>query len=191
MICHESLDKSFTQGRYLSTRYRRCTMDTERTLNINIAENDARYLFDLAAEHGISMAELIENFLNDLSGGNRRNGSDESRLAKNWFDRCWFGMFPEETFVHYLLERSEMDEFMDELEYFEDLKEILRETDDEGEKAGYQMDCEQSKNELENYYQKYLKRYSKHEKTQSFDDSLRMVRKYRQKLFDWMNGVDE
>lgn len=37
-------------------------------------------------------------------GGTYSNGSDERMYAEQWFERCWFGMFPDFTFLKYLIE---------------------------------------------------------------------------------------
>ncbi len=37
-------------------------------------------------------------------GGTYSNGSDERDRASDWFERCWFGMFPENTLLRHLLE---------------------------------------------------------------------------------------
>lgn len=46
----------------------------------------------------------MENFIGDLVGGTYSNGSAEREYADNWFNRCWFAMFPEDSLLNYLLE---------------------------------------------------------------------------------------
>ena len=43
-----------------------------------------------------TIGELIENFVGDLVDGTYSNGSDERMYAQQWFERCWFGIFPED-----------------------------------------------------------------------------------------------
>lgn len=38
-----------------------------------------------------------------MVGGTYSNGSDERMYANQWFERCWFGMFPEPTLLNHLL----------------------------------------------------------------------------------------
>ena len=50
-----------------------------------------------------TIGELIENFVGDLVDGTYSNGSDERMYAQQWFERCWFGIFPEPTLLNHLL----------------------------------------------------------------------------------------
>lgn len=63
----------------------------------------------------MTVSKLLENFIADLIDGTFSNGSDERDLAKQWFNRCWFGMFPEKTFLNFLLE----DLFVDLFDFLE------------------------------------------------------------------------
>lgn len=58
----------------------------------------------------MTVGELIENFIGDLVCGTYSNGSDERMYAEQWFERCWFGMFPDLTFLRYLIEWGGLDE---------------------------------------------------------------------------------
>lgn len=49
------------------------------------------------------MEDLPENFIGDLVGGTYTNGSDERDFAGKYFERCWFGMYPETTLLNWLL----------------------------------------------------------------------------------------
>ena len=59
--------------------------------------------------------------------------SEQCNKAQAWFERCWFGMFPEDTFLHYLIEWGMLESFIDEVEYTDQLKDELKE---EQEAAG-------------------------------------------------------
>ena len=86
----------------------------ERTITIRLTESDCKTLMNKCGEHGITINELFENFAGDLAEGSYTNGSDERRAANDWFDRCWFGMFPERTLLNHLLNLG-----YDPEEYFE------------------------------------------------------------------------
>ena len=74
-------------------------------------------------EHGLTIGELIENFVGDLVGGTYSNGSDERDYADQWFERCWFGMFPEPTLLNHLLNLGyEPEHYLDMLENVETIK---------------------------------------------------------------------
>lgn len=75
----------------------------ERTITVKLSDADCERLARKCGEHGLTVGELIENFIGDLVGGTYANGSDEEMYAKQWFDRCWFGSFPEPTLLNHLL----------------------------------------------------------------------------------------
>ena len=64
-------------------------------------------------------------------GGTYSNGSDERDYADQWFERCWFGMFPEPTLLkmcirdrlnHLLNLGYEPEHYLDMLENVETIK---------------------------------------------------------------------
>ena len=75
----------------------------ERQITISLSDSECNTLLNKCGEHGITINELFENFAGDLAGGSYTNGSDERMRAGKWFDRCWFGMFPEKTLLNHLL----------------------------------------------------------------------------------------
>lgn len=95
----------------------------ERTVTLNLSDSDCERISRLAGEHSLTVGELLTNFIGDLVGGTYSNGSDERDKANEWFERCWFGMFPEETLLrHLLLLGHDVDDFLtacDELKYYD------------------------------------------------------------------------
>lgn len=81
----------------------------ERTIKIRLSDADCDRIAKRAAIDGISVGQLIENFIGDLVNGTYSNGSDERLFAKRWHDRCWFGMFPENTLLRYLVDDMDYD----------------------------------------------------------------------------------
>lgn len=75
----------------------------ERTISIMLSDEDCERLSVLCGRHGLSAGSLIENFIGDLIGSSRSNGSDERAFAQRWFERCWFGMDPEYTLLNHFL----------------------------------------------------------------------------------------
>lgn len=71
----------------------------ERKITVKLSDADCDRLARKCGEHGLTIGELIENFVGDLVGGTYSNGSDERDYADQWFERCWFGMFPEPTLL--------------------------------------------------------------------------------------------
>ena len=81
-----------------------------RTIEVKLSDADVKRISEKAAAHGLTVGELIENFIGDLVCGTYSNGSDERMCAEQWFERCWFGMFPDLTFLRYLIEWGGLDE---------------------------------------------------------------------------------
>lgn len=75
----------------------------ERNITVKLSDADCERICNLCGEHNISIANLVESFIGDLVGGTYTNGSDERMYARNYFERCWFGMFPEQTLLNWLL----------------------------------------------------------------------------------------
>lgn len=73
---------------------------------------------------------FIENFVGDLVGGTYSNGSDERDYADRWFERCWFGMFPEPTLLNHLLCFGyDPEDYLNTLDNIETIKEDIKITE--------------------------------------------------------------
>jgi hypothetical protein len=87
-----------------------------------LSDADCKRISEKAGKHGITVGQLLENFIGDLVDGTYSNGSDERYRADQWFERCWFGMFPEDTLLKYLLEYDyDIDDFVtiyEEVQYY-------------------------------------------------------------------------
>ena len=75
----------------------------ERTVTVKLSDADCDRITDLCGRHNISVSYLIESFIGDLVNGTYTNGSDERDYARSYFERCWFGMFPEGSLLNFLL----------------------------------------------------------------------------------------
>ena len=93
----------------------------ERTIILKLSDADCESIFKLCGKHSITVASLLEGFIGDLIGGTHTNGSDERGYAKRYFERCWFGMFPEPTLLSWLLNRG-YDVYGDFLEVIENVE---------------------------------------------------------------------
>lgn len=79
-----------------------CTIRARR-FNLELSDADVYRVAVEAAKGGISVEELLQNFIGDLVSGTYSNGSDEREFARRWYDRCWFGGYSEtKTFLQYL-----------------------------------------------------------------------------------------
>lgn len=85
----------------------------DRTITLRLSDADCERIARKAGEGGLTVGELLENFIGDLVGGTYTNGSDERMYAQDWFERCWFGGCPGNTLLRHLLERGEdVDDFL-------------------------------------------------------------------------------
>ena len=119
----------------------------ERKITVKLSDADCDRLARKCGEHGLTIGELIENFVGDLVGGTYSNESDERDYADRWFERCWFGMFPEQTLLsHLLCNGYEPENYLDLLdcikyaeydkerakevpeEYYEEVQKIVKDT---------------------------------------------------------------
>ena len=71
----------------------------ERMLKINLSDEEIEDLGRMAGAANLTVAELLENFVADLTASNRRNGSDECDYADTWFERCGFDNYAEQIFI--------------------------------------------------------------------------------------------
>ena len=78
--------------------------EKERQIAINLSESDCNYLTYLCGEVGISIGKLIETFLYDLISNEKAQGSDESKLVRDWFDKCDFSRLSNNYLLSHLIE---------------------------------------------------------------------------------------
>lgn len=121
-------------------------MGEKRKINVelNLYEEDLKKVLNICGAHDLELGQLLENFISDLVDGKQRNGSDEVDLAGKWFQRCWFGMFPEETFLRYVINYNGVEVVYNAICEMEEMEEYLKkiENDPEYEKE-YIYDCKQ------------------------------------------------
>lgn len=102
-----------------------------RTIEVKLSDADVKRISEKAAAHGLTVGELIENFIGDLVCGTYSNGSDERMYAEQWFERCWFGMFPDLTFLRYLIEWGGLDEVIGAWENIKSTEENIQTSEEE------------------------------------------------------------
>lgn len=62
----------------------------DRLLNLRLSDADVQRLSEAAGKVGLTVSQLLENFIGDLVDGTYSNGSDERLLANQWLERCGF-----------------------------------------------------------------------------------------------------
>ena len=97
-----------------------------RTIKVKLSESDVKRISEKATAHGLTVGELIQNFIDDLVRGTYSNGSDERMYTVQWFNRCLFGMFPDLTSLRYLIEWGGLDEVIYAWENIESTEESIQ-----------------------------------------------------------------
>lgn len=98
-----------------------------RTITVNLSDADVKRLAEKSGESGLTISELLENFIGDLVDGTYSNGSDERMYAEQWYQRCWFAMFSDDTFLKFLLLWGDLDDFIDLMNKIESRKKEIAE----------------------------------------------------------------
>ena len=102
-----------------------------RTIEINLSDADVKRISEKAEGHGLTVEELLKNFIGDLVDGTYSNGSDERMYANEWFDRCYFGAVPDYTFLKYLIEQDDVERVIEALKFIEEGKQEIAEIEEE------------------------------------------------------------
>ncbi|WP_160688288.1 molecular chaperone GrpE [Clostridium sp. C2-6-12] len=162
----------------------------ERTIKLKLSDADCERISNYVGKHGITVSQLFENFVGDLVSGTYSNGSDERYMAEQWFNRCWFGMFPEETLLKYLLEYGiNVEDFLssyDEVEYYKaNPEEYVDELEEAKENGEEMLDFEEE-------YHEYIDEFIDNHKDIDMEKEIELCREW---LADFKNmkgiSVDE
>ena len=94
---------------------------------MNLSDADVKRLAEKSGEGGLTISELLENFIGDLVDGTYSNGSDERMYAEQWYQRCWFAMFSDDTFLKFLLLWGDLDDYIDLMDELESNKKEMAE----------------------------------------------------------------
>lgn len=130
----------------------------ERLLKINLSDQEIEDISMMAGKVNLTVSELLENFVADLVGSDRRNGSDECDCADAWFERCWFSNYPEDTFLRYvLMELWSAKEIISDWNVLKSFEEDLKCATDSAEIAEIQDDIDRLKEDIRKVYDGYVK----------------------------------
>lgn len=163
---------------------------SKRNINITLTDPDVGRLINKAANVGMTVAELIENFIGDLIENDHTNGSDERHFIKSWFDRCEFSMFPEKNLLTYLSTDPVYSplEFIKFVEMIESLKkeiEVLQCElhNNEGEKKEIKEEIEYTQEDVkyyENQVQEIWEGFSKWtDKEPTFEEEKELLYRWK------------
>lgn len=141
------------------------------SIPIELSKADLRSLCCKAGSAGLTVGELLENFINDLIIGERSNGSDERMYAEQWFQRCWFSIdYGTSSFLSYLCNMTMID-------YVEGLLEELEYYDSAHKLEDYEnLERQEIQNELEGIFNDY-KEECKNESC-NFKEEIEEIKKW-------------
>lgn len=89
-----------------------------RTLNINLSDDDAMRICEISGNYGMSVEELITNFISDLI--------NNKFYTQEWLIKQWIKMHPDYTFLRHLFEIDRLDDFMKEYRNIEECKSEIK-----------------------------------------------------------------
>ncbi len=90
----------------------------DQVVEVKITNNQYKRINELALEGGfMNIGELLESFVGDLTGWHS-NGSDERRLACEWYDRAFYEL--KETYLSFRYYVYYMDLCIEDLLEYED-----------------------------------------------------------------------
>lgn len=166
-----------------------------RKIEVKLSDADVKRISEKAAAHGLTVGELIENFIGDLVCGTYSNGSDERMYAEQWFDRCWFSMFPDLTFLRYLIEWGGADDVLRLYDDIQSSKEEISYYEKHPEDAGQdevaeiQEDIDYWQEQLDDYWKEYTEQQKEY-KSGTFDEEMKIVLDYWQRYQQFL-GEEE
>ena len=174
----------------------------KRRMILELSDADVDRIRRKAGSAGLTVSELIEDFIGDLVKGTYHNHWDAGVSAEEWFSRCWFGISPDKTFLRYLIDEENcLDEFVTLTEFLEkdqnDILHMKREIeeghpiDEDGNAYGWERICDwDAKNET--YKQAYASKdeWIKEQK-QFIADNQYQHEERKKELMDYWNDFLE
>lgn len=169
-----------------------------RTVVLNLSDADCKRISEKAGEVGMTVAQLLENFIGDLVNGTYTNGSDERMYAEEWFNRCGFAMFPSNTFLRWLIERISLEEVLGLWNDIQQAKEELAEGDavpgywEPGERESILEDIDCWQKDIDEHWNEYVSFWGKvkHE-VGAFEEEMKKVLDWQEECQRLMTGVSE
>lgn len=163
----------------------------EHEITLQLSDEDCSRLLEKCGMSGLTVAELLQNFIGDLIGGTYSNGSDERMYANQWFDRCWFGSFPENNLLQHLLcEGYDPEDYIDALDNIEDAENDKRDADahpedyDPEDLVCIEDDIQDWKEEL-----RRMKEDWHPDQEPDMDEQLQIIKKWVQERDSLLNGI--
>lgn len=77
-----------------------------RSFQFLISDNDLEHLAEICGRSGITITELFETFVGDITRGVHYSGSDEAAFIDRWFDRHCFDLVNKDSLLVHILNNS-------------------------------------------------------------------------------------
>lgn len=155
----------------------------ECKLTLKLTGEDADRLCRKAGEAGISVPELLEEFIGDLIDGRHTGGSDERDYVDMWFYRRYNMLCDDDGFVRYVLMYEDAERLLDIQQYIKDDEPDLLDEEFKEDWDNIRENVDAWKSELEKVYADFLE-WSGRERTEgSLEEDM-------QRLAAWKEGVE-
>lgn len=165
------------------------------TYCLHISRDELEALYFKASCVSVTIEQLLKDIIADLVGGTFTHGSDERMYADQWFRRCY--MFPDKTFIRYLIIRDKVDEL---LEDYEKLKEYqndyvqmqkLPDVYEPDEVMATQKEIETLSAYIKEIYESYLKSLDDEPPEGSLEEVISKVQVWNDKRLKLLKGEYE
>ena len=105
-----------------------------RTYNLNLSDADVERLAMTAGKYGMTVSQMLENFIGDLVSGTFTNGSDERMYIEQWVNRCQFSHESEKNLITFFCYNYcfgfTFSDLIERLEEIEQCKKFVCRTED-------------------------------------------------------------
>ena len=130
-----------------------------RNLTLNLSDADVKRISETSGRVGLTVAELLQNFIGDLVHGTYSNGSDERMYANQWFNRCWFAYGASDSLLQKLLKQGEglngVERFLAAVDDLFLAESDLADAEDDEERQCCQEDIAEFKEDVAYYTDQY------------------------------------
>lgn len=141
----------------------------KRVFTLELTDKEMTAFVKKCFQDGTTPSEVLEGFICDLTGVERTHGSDEEMYSSQYYERCGYGyFFPNEkrSFAQWILRDygsytleliinavNDIECFENEIAYLKKHSEEY----EEGEIEDLEEDIKNSKEDIDEYYQEYIK----------------------------------
>lgn len=155
----------------------------ERNIVLKLSDADCDRIALKAGRCGLTVDELLTQFIGDLTDGTYSNGSDERNKANDWFGRCWFGMLPKYTLLSFILDQGSIADIEDILICHDEWKYYQENPEEYAE----EVKAAKEKDEplwFEHDYFEWISDYTRDNPEEDIEKQIEICRK-------WFNNLQE